>query len=187
MKSETDKPQIDTNKGTLMLVSGDLDKALVAFEIATGFAAMGMEINMWFTLYGVNCIKKPRGLFSLSRWFRRNNSPVCIGRKKESDHYLQQVLGILNHDGAGHLPLSQLNLFGMGPKVFNKLLKQKNIPDLSGFIKLAEELNIKFKICQVCVDVMALDVEEDLVVKAEVLGVSSYAMDSRTSHYNVVL
>ena len=169
-----------------MLVSGDLDKALVAFEIATGMAAMGTEMTMWFTLYGVNCLKKPRSLFSPGKWLPRKRT-ASAGRRQETDHYLQHMLGILNHDGANHLPLSQLNLFGIGPMVFNRLLKRKNIPALKEFIQLAQELNIKFKICQICVDVMAVNVAEDLVVNAEVLGASSYALDVKASHYNALL
>lgn len=47
-----------------MLVSGELDKAILAFDIAAGQAAMGVQVNMWFILYGVNAIKSPPGLFS---------------------------------------------------------------------------------------------------------------------------
>ena len=32
-------------KGTILLVSGELDKAILAFEIAAGFQAMGMVMR----------------------------------------------------------------------------------------------------------------------------------------------
>ena len=46
-----------------MLVSGEMDKAILAFEVAAGFAALGMSVQMWFVLYGVNCLKNHAGVF----------------------------------------------------------------------------------------------------------------------------
>jgi peroxiredoxin family protein len=45
------------HKATVMLVSGELDKAVLVFEIAVGMQAMDTEVKMWFVLYGVNCLK----------------------------------------------------------------------------------------------------------------------------------
>lgn len=176
----------DTNKATLMLVSGELDKAIVAFEIAAGFAAMGMTVNMWFILYGINCIKKPHGFFSLSKWLPKK-SKESPGRNPTTDVYLQKVINILNHDGAEHLPLSQLNYMGIGPRILNSVMRKKGAPKLISLINDANELGVNFKICQPCVDTLMLDVDEDLIVSAEVSGVSSYAIDVRESHYNAVL
>lgn len=60
--------QENINKATLLLASGDLDKAIVAFEVACAMAAMGTQVNMWFILYGINSIKKPTGFFSRRKW-----------------------------------------------------------------------------------------------------------------------
>jgi peroxiredoxin family protein len=169
-----------------MLVSGELDKAIVAFEIAAGFAAMGITVNMWFVLYGINCIKKPKSFFSRKKWFppKAKESP---GRKPETDIFLQKVIKLLNHDGADHLSLSQLNYLGLGPRILNSVMKKKGAPELLALTRYAEDLGINFKICQTCVDVLMLDVNEDLIVTAEVSGVSSYAIDVKQSHYNAVL
>lgn len=173
-----------SDKATLMLMSGELDKAIVAFEVAAGLSAMGMEVNMWFVLYGVNCLKKPTGLFSRRKWvFQSKASP---GRVPETDVFMQRMVKLLNHDGADHLPLSQLNYFGIGPRILNYIMRKKGIPGLHKLIGNAVELGVKFKICQTCIDALAIDVERDLIVEAHVLGVSSYAMDVKTSHFNAV-
>lgn len=59
----------ETEKATILLVSGELDKAILAFEIAAGMAAMGTEVSMWFVLYGVNCLKNQRVFFRLKSGF----------------------------------------------------------------------------------------------------------------------
>jgi peroxiredoxin family protein len=43
---------------TMILHSGDLDKALAAFILATGAAAKGMDVTMFFTFWGLNIVKK---------------------------------------------------------------------------------------------------------------------------------
>ena len=77
-------------KGTILLVSGELDKAILAFEVAAGFQAMGMEMSMWFVLYGANCLRKPRSFFSPAKWFGKLRGGP--GRNPETDVALQRVV-----------------------------------------------------------------------------------------------
>lgn len=179
-------PKDSQKKSTIMLVSGELDKALLAFDIATGHAAMGNEVTMWFTLYGVNCLKKPKPWYSLDKWLPRQHASGS-GRNIRTDHFFQNVVRLLNRDGANHIPLSQLNFFGLGPWILNQIMRRKGIPTLDQLICYAVELGIQFRICQICVDALALNVEEDLIVPAEALGVSTYTLDTMNAHYNVVI
>lgn len=117
----------ETEKATILLVSGELDKAILAFEIAAGMAAMGTEVSMWFVLYGVNCLKKPRSIFSLEKWLPKK-AKAGHGRNPDTDVFSQNIIRVLNHDGANKIPLSQLNYFGVGPSIFNRILKKKVWP-----------------------------------------------------------
>jgi peroxiredoxin family protein len=170
-------------KGVILLVSGELDKAILAFEIAAGFQAMGMQMNMWFVLYGVNCLRKPRSYFSLSKWFSRLGGGV--GRRTETDSSLQYLVRGLNHDGACNLPLSQLNFGGLGPRIIRSIMRRKGMMQLEDLILNAHDLGVRFTVCQICVDAMAFSVPDDLIVQAEVKGVSAYYLDVANADYNV--
>lgn len=170
-------------KGTILLVSGELDKAILAFEIAAGFQAMGMQVSMWFVLYGANCLMKPRSIFSPSKWLEKLKGGP--GRRTETDVPLQHVIRGLNHTGACNLPLSQLNYGGAGPMILRHVMKRKGLAQLEGLIKNAQDLGVRFSICQVCVDAMGIGANDDLIVNAEVRGVSSYYMEVAESSYNV--
>jgi len=170
-------------KGTVMLVSGELDKAILAFEIAAGFQAMGMEMSMWFVLYGANCLRKPRSIFSPSKWLRKLQGGP--GRNMTTDVALQHVVRGLNHDGASKLPLSQLNYGGIGPLILRHIMRRKGITQLEDLIMHAQALGVRFTICQICVDAMAFAVPDDLIVEAKVGGVSSYYLETIDAHYNV--
>lgn len=52
---EQSKPE----RVTIVVLSGDMDRVMAAFIIATGAAAMGMQVTMFFTFWGLNAIRKP--------------------------------------------------------------------------------------------------------------------------------
>ena len=171
-------------KGTILLISGELDKALLAFEIAAGFQAMVIEMSMWFVLYGANCLRKPRSAFSPAKWFGKLRHGT--GRTPETDVLLQHLVHGLNHDGARHLPLSQLNFGGLGPKIIHYIMRRKGMASVEELIMRARDLGVRFNICQICVDAMAFAVPDDLIVDAEVKGVSSYYLETAAAHYNAI-
>ena len=169
-------------KGVILLVSGELDKAILAFEIAAGFQAMGMNMSMWFVLYGANCLRKPRSVFSFAKWFSQLRGGV--GRSTETDILLQHVVRGLNHDGANNLPLSQLNFGGLGPWIMRHIMRRKGMMQLEDLILNARDLGVRFTVCQICVDAMAFSVPDDLIVEAEVKGVSAYYLDVADADYS---
>lgn len=172
-------------KGTILLFSGEMDKALTAFIIATGFASLGVEMKMWFMIWGHNCLKKRRSLFSR----RRKPDPAREGvyRDLATDNILQPMIEMLNRGGADHLPLSQLNLMGLGPFILGKMFKKKNIPSLEELIKNADDLGVKFIVCQVCFDALGLSVDDLIVPNVEVKGVAAYMKDTMDAHVNLFI
>lgn len=177
---------MDKKKVTILLQSGDLDKALSAFIFANGYAALGIEVTMWFMIWGYNCLKKRKSVFSL---FRRNPDPVreSAYRVLETDTILQPMVEMLNRGGANHLPLSRLNMLGIGPFLFNKMLKKKGVMGLEELIKSAQDLGVKFKMCQICFDALGISVDDLIVPNVEVKGVAEYAKDTMAAQVNLVM
>ena len=177
---------MDKKKATILLQSGDLDKALCAFIFANGYAALGIEVKMWFMIWGYNCLKKRKSLFSL---FRRNYDPVreSAYRVLETDNILQPMVEMLNRGGVQHLPMSRLNLMGLGPKLFNLMLKKKSIMGLEELIKSADDLGVKFKMCQICFDALGGSVDDLIVPNVEVKGVADYARDTMEAQVNLFI
>lgn len=172
-------------KATILLQSGTMDKALCAFIFANGYAALGVEVKMWFMIWGHNCLKRRRGIFS----FRRKTEAAREGvyRVLETDNILQPMVEMLNRGGVNHLPLSQLNLMGLGPRIFDKMLKKKGVPSLEELIQSADELGVQFKMCQICFDAMGLSIDDLIVPHVEVQGVSAYAKDTMEAQVNLFI
>ncbi len=55
LSSVSDEAKED--RATLVVFSGEMDTLFAACTIASGAAAMGMEVSMYFTFWGLNAIR----------------------------------------------------------------------------------------------------------------------------------
>ena len=127
----------EKEKFTLVLFSGDLDKALAAFILATTAASMGMEVTMFFTFWGLNVIK-------------RNEGPI------KSKGIMRKMLNVLNRGGSSRLKLSKFNMLGMGTWMMKKLMKESKYPSIDEFIEMAKEMGIKMVPCSTSCGILGL-------------------------------
>lgn len=140
---------------TIVVFSGELDRALAAFNIANTAASMGMRVNMFFTFWGLAVVSKgslERGKKSLPQW----------------------MLNMMRRGGAGHLKLSQMDMFGGGRKMMKSLMKKFKMPTLEEMIGLAREQGVRFLACTTSMALMGLE-ESDLIDEVdEFVGAATY-------------
>jgi peroxiredoxin family protein len=127
----------EKEKFTLVLFSGDLDKALAAFILATTAASMGMEVTMFFTFWGLNIIKRNQGSI-------------------KSQGIMRKMLNIMNRGGSSRLKLSRFNMFGLGTWMMKKLMRETKMPSIDEFIVMAQEMGIKMIPCSTSCGVLGL-------------------------------
>lgn len=141
------------NKLTLVVFSGDMDRVLAALILATTAAAMGTEVTMFFTFWGLNVLKRK-------------------GASRKGKGILRRMLNMMNNGTAGHLPLSRLNMFGLGPWMMKKLMKDSHLPSVEEMMKSARESGVKMIACSTSIGLMGLT-KQDLV--AEIDGIAGAA------------
>ena len=83
-------------KLSLIAFSGDFDRLTAVFTLATGAAAVGYEVNIFFTFWGLDAIKRKQGRSFTGRGF------------------LSRVFGFMM-GGLGTAPASRFNFMGLGP------------------------------------------------------------------------
>ena len=154
----------ENEKMTLLVFSGDLDKVLGAFVIATGAALMDIEVTMFFAFWGINVLRK------------KNAS----GNGKSLVH---RMMGRMMPKGPGELKLSSMNMGGMGTRMMKGIMKKQNVKDLPSLMELARELDIRFVACEMSMNVMGFKKEEllDGVQLAGVATAVANASESKTS------
>jgi peroxiredoxin family protein len=157
---------VDTSKKTIIVFSGDFDKVFAAFVIANGAAAMGDDVTMFFTFWGLNALRRPKKV------------------KVEGKTSLQKAFAAMMPRGADRLKLSHMNFAGAGPRMFKQAMKQKNVMSLDELIESAREQDIKFVACTMSMDVMGITPEE-LIDGVECVGVASYLGEADEANVNL--
>ena len=142
----------EKNGTTIVVMTGDMDYVMAAFNIAIGAASMGKETNMFFTFWGIKAIMK--GNFNGTSFFGR-------------------MMGIINRGGINRIGPSHFNFWGLGRWMFKQLMKNHHITPLEELRKTAMELGVKLHPCQMSMEVMEIKAE-DLIPGVEgVCGVAS--------------
>ncbi len=127
----------EKEKLTIVVFSGDLDRALAAFILATTGASMGMEVSMFFTFWGLNVIKKNEGGI-------------------RSKGLMRKMLNFMNRGGSRRLKLSEFNMLGLGTWMMKRLMKDINYPSIDDFITMAKDMGVKLVACTTSCGVMGL-------------------------------
>jgi peroxiredoxin family protein len=147
---------------TMVLFSGDFDKVMAAFIIANGALAMGKEVTMFVTFWGLDALKKP----------------TMSGEGKNA---LEKMVMMMRPKGPASLPTSKMNFAGIGPKLFQYMMGKKNVTTLQTLIDSALEFGLRIIACQMSMDVMGIK-KEDLIDNIEVGGVAMFLGSSFKSN-----
>ncbi|MEN6461659.1 MAG: DsrE/DsrF/DrsH-like family protein [Syntrophomonas sp.] len=142
------------DNASIIVFSGELDKALAAMIIAQGAAAQGKKVTLFFTFWGLNALRK--------------NEKVKVEK-----NFIEKMLGFMMPKGAGKLPLSSMNLLGVGPAMIKSIMKNKNVDDVETMIQATRDVGVRFIACTMSMDLMGIKPEE-LIDGIEYAGVATY-------------
>jgi NADPH-dependent 2,4-dienoyl-CoA reductase/sulfur reductase-like enzyme/peroxiredoxin family protein/rhodanese-related sulfurtransferase/TusA-related sulfurtransferase len=144
-----------TDRKTFVVFSGDLDKVLAAFVIANGALAMGSEVAMFFTFWGLNALRK-------------RPAPAVEGKSA-----MDRMFGAMMPCGPEALKLSKMNMGGMGTAMMKQVMRGKQVASLPELIESARVGGAKFIACSMSMDVMGLK-KEELIDGIEIGGVAAF-------------
>ncbi|WP_018755064.1 CoA-disulfide reductase [Paenibacillus terrigena] len=157
------------NGATLVVFSGDLDKTIASFIIATGAAAMGKPVTMFFTFWGLNVLRK--------------SGPSDTTVDKD---LMEKMFGMMMPKGPKALPLSKMNMGGMGAKMIQYAMDRKNVDSLETLMKNAVDVGVKLVACTMSMDIMGIKAEE-LIDGVEYGGVATYLGDAEDAGLNLFI
>lgn len=158
---------MENKKTTIILFSGELDKALAAFIIANGAAAYDHDVTIFTTFWGLNALRKDEHV------------PV----KK---NFIEKAFGKMMPRGAEKLALSKMNFGGMGPKMIKNVMKKHNAMQLPDLIEMAKDQGVKLVACTMTMDLLGIR-EEELIDGVELAGVAAYLGDASEGNVNLFI
>jgi len=150
----------------MVVFSGELDRVLAAFIIATGAAALGQEVSMFFTFWGLNALKKRSDL--------------------QGKAFFETLMAAMSPGSSQSLPVSKMNYFGIGAKMLRKMMQDKNVSSLEELMEMARDLDVKIVACEMSRDVMGIK-NEELIDGLESGGVASFLGDALRSRASLFI
>ncbi|MBN1484271.1 MAG: DsrE/DsrF/DrsH-like family protein [Chloroflexia bacterium] len=163
-----DKNKGDEKRVTLVLFSGEMDKALAAFTIANTAAAMGMQVTIFFTFWGLNVIKRP-------------------GRGRGGRGWMRRMLNWMNRGNARSLPLSKFNFAGLGPWMMKRLMREQRMLPLEEMIAQAHKLGVNMLACSTSIGLMGLS-KDDFIPEVETIaGAATFLNEARQAEVNLFI
>jgi peroxiredoxin family protein len=162
---------VDTTKKTIILFSGDFDKVMAALIIANGAAAMGDDVTIFCTFWGLNILRKPEKV-------------ATNGDGKKS--LLQNAFGRMMPKGTKRLGLSKMNFAGAGAPLMRKVMKDQNAMSLEELFDSALEQGVKFVACTLSMDILGFK-QEELIDGLEFAGVAAYLGEADEANVNLFI
>ncbi len=157
----------DCRKKTMVVFSGDFDKAMAAFIIANGAAAMGSQVTLFFTFWGLNLLRRPESI------------PI----KK---NLIETMFGMMMPRGAEKTSLSKMNMAGMGTRMIKGIMRKKNVDSLSELIAKAQANDVRLVACTMSMDLMGIK-QQELIDGVEPGGVAMYLNQAEAAGVNLFI
>ncbi len=154
----------DTNVLNLLVFSGERDRLLAAFTMATGAAACGLDVSMFFTFWATPVLRK---------------SGASAGGKS----FVERAFGWMLPRGPGQTKLSQMDMLGIGRQLMAREMRRKNIVGLNELIETAADLGVKILVCDTSMQLMGIH-REELIDYAglEICGVAQFVSLSSSAN-----
>jgi len=156
------------NAVTLVIFSDDLDKIMAGLIIATGAAASGKKVNMFFTFWGLKLLQQE-------------------GAKTKGLGWMKRMFGFVVKPGPDKRPISKLNMMGLGASMMKKIMKKSNMPDLKSMLTMAFDLGVKMTACSTSMGVLGIKKDTLLPEVRNVAGVTSFLADAEESSFTLFI
>lgn len=128
------------NRLSIGVMSGNLDTTIAAFIIALGAVAYDMEVDMFFTFWATAALRD--------------------AKKSPPKGFIDKMFGWMLPRSSHALPLSKMQMAGIGPKMIRSVMKAHGVKSLEQMMKEAGEFGVRIHVCEMSMGVMGLKEEE---------------------------
>ncbi len=158
--------RVPEDRVSLVIFSGELDRILEAFVIATGAAALGQQVSMFFTFWGLAGLRQKK---------------MVSGKRVR-----EKMMTILAPKNTTRLPMSHMNFFGAGARMMRQMMRDKHVASLEDLMRVARRMGTRMVACETSRDVMGIR-DEELVGDLEFGGTASFLSDALRSRMTLFI
>jgi peroxiredoxin family protein len=157
---------VPEDRVTLVVFSGEMDPLFAAFTIAAGAAAMGMQVSMFFTFWGLNAVR--------------------VGRRFQGKTLGEKMVAAMLPSGPDKVGTSRMNMGGFGPAFFQALMRQRGVESVPGMIDLVAEMGVRMIACETSMKVMGV-ARDELRPGLNFGGVATFLEDASRSKISLFI
>ena len=174
-KIEEKLKEIQENKtGSMAIIAtkGTLDWAYPPFILASTAAALGWDVTMFFTFYGLNLVKKDVSDLKVSPL---GNPGMPMKMPFGPDWFKSINWNIPNVVQAG-IP----GFESVATSLMQQTIKNNGVASISEVRELSQEAGVKFVVCQMTVELFGFN-HEDFVEGMDYVGAASFLPVAQTA------
>ena len=134
--------------------SSDLDRVWPTLILATTGAASGLEVDIFFTFWGLRVLQKNTRRFTGKNWMQKGESLVDRG-------------------GTDHLKLGKIHFGGAGTMMIKKLARQYKVASPTELLEMAMDVGVRLHPCQMTMDLSGLTTDDFIDGLQPTLGAAS--------------
>ncbi|MDR3599119.1 MAG: DsrE/DsrF/DrsH-like family protein [Desulfosporosinus sp.] len=149
-------------KMNILMFSGEYDKALAALLLANTARELDVEVTMFFAFWGLFLIRDPEKA------------------TLEDKSVYEKMFGMVTPKGPEELPLSRMNMAGLGKQMLLDMMEEDKTPSLTDFLNGAKKKGVKFYGCKLSVEIMGFK-EDELLSEVEIITAKEYLADALAS------
>lgn len=161
--------QTNAKRLSMIVTKGTLDWAYPPFILATTAAAMGLEVTMFFTFYGLGLLKKKLDLH-ISTLGNPAMAMPMMGMHMKLPNLVSMLPGVDS----------------MATSMMQGLIKKKGIASIEDLRQAAVESDVRMIACQMTMDLFELK-REDLIDGPELGGAATYIETASNSEINLFI
>ncbi len=151
------------NKVTIVAWDGHLDRIWPTLILSTTAAASGMEVNVFFTFWGLFPLVKPERA------------------RKTGKDWMTKALGAMNPGSTQKAKLSRMNFAGMGPWMLGKVAEDYKTPHPTELLELAQDMGVRLIPCQMTMDLMGVSKDDLIDGLEEPIGAATALLEMKES------
>jgi peroxiredoxin family protein len=130
-----------TKSMSLICWSSDLDRVWPVLILATTGAASGMDVNVFFTFWGLRVLQK-------------NDTRIT------GENWKQKMESFMDRGGTDHLKLGKMHMGGMGTGMIKGLADQYKVATPTELLEIARDLGVRLMPCQMTMELYGLSKDD---------------------------
>lgn len=163
---------------TIIATKGTLDMAYPPFILASTASALGWDVSVFFTFYGLSLLKK-----DLDLEISPLGNPAMPMKMPFGPKWLQSINWKLPNMLMGNVP----GFEKVATKLMKKTISNKGVASIAELRDLCTEAGVKLVACQMTVDLFGYETSEFIPEVQDWIGAASFLPEAQKSDVSLFI